>query len=484
MALKKLAISGAIWSFAGSLLQQLSAFVIGVVLARLLTPAEYGLVGMAGVFIYISYVFVDSGFSLALIQRYDCKQKDYTTIFYANLVLAIIVYALIYVFAPKIAAFYSEESLISIVRILGLLVLLYGFSLVQNAIISRNVNFKLSTQVHFISTILSGAIGIFMAYKGHGVWALVWKTLLNQVFINIQLWIRTNWWPTLEFSKQSFREMFSFSYKLIISGFIRKAFDQVYILVVGKFFSASELGLFTRADHFQKLPSVTLSGSITKFALPIFSKMQKEPQRLKSAFKRVSKTVMFFNASAMVGLAVIAEPMVLALLGENWIGTVVYLQLLCIAGLFFPLQQINIQAIAALGRSDLFLKIEILKKILFIPAILLGIFIGIKAMIIGMILSSFMNFYINAYYLEKVINYGFWEQVIDILPVFILSLLMGAVVFGIGLFCRSILSPKVELVLEVFVGVVATLIILFKLKPIEINEIQTVILQKLGIKKN
>lgn len=466
-SLKQKAISGASWSLTGRLLQQGGQFVIGIILARLLTPAEYGLVAMATVFIFVSYVFVDSGFSSALIQKKNCSNKDYSTVFYLNLGVSLITFAGFYFAAPFIADFYQQPQLTKIVRVLSIIIILYAITIVQNSIIIRDVNFKLMARIEFISQILSGAIAIVMAYKGFGVWALIWRAIFNQVFINIQLWLKNNWLPLLEFNKKSFLELFSFSSKLLISGIIDRFYQQMNKLVIGKFFPVKELGLYTRAEQFQNLPSQSMSGALTSFLLPVFSKMQNEPQRMKNAAKKVLKIVMFFNINAMILMAILAAPLINVLLGDRWNGTVPYLQLLVFVGILYPMHLINVQILAALGRSDLFLKIEILKKIVGIPAILLGIFIGIKAMILGMIVTSIIALAINTYYTKKLINFGISEQIKSIAKSFLIAFVLVITLAPLVYFIPPQLNQIIVLLL---ISVLGFVIVLFSSKAMKMEE--------------
>ena len=271
--LKDKAISGASWSLTGRLLQQGVQFLIGIILARLLMPEEYGLVAMALVFITVFYVFVDSGFSTAIIQRKEITKSDLSTVFYLNLGVSVIAFIILYLLAPLIAKFYGNIQLVRIVRTLSLMIILYALTIVQNSLLVRDIRFKIKTRIELVSQILSGIIAIYLAYKGYGVWALIWKTLLNQIFVNIQLWMSNRWLPSFEFNKNSFKELFGFSNKLLVSGIIDRVYQQINRLVVGKFFPAAELGYYTKAEQFNNLPSHTISNSLMSFYYR-FSKMQ------------------------------------------------------------------------------------------------------------------------------------------------------------------------------------------------------------------
>jgi len=466
-SLKQKAISGASWSLTGRVIQHGVQFIIGIVLARLLLPAEYGLVAMALVFITISYVFVDSGFSSAIVQRKNLSSSDLSTVFYLNLGVSILVFIILYLSAELIADFYNESQLIKIVRILSFIVILYALTIVQNSLIKRDVNFKLKARIEIVSQILSGIIAIYLAYKGYGVWALIWKSLLNQIFINIQLWLKNNWFPSLEFSKSAFIELFSFSSRILIADIIDRVYNQAHRLVVGKFFPPSELGFYTRAEQFKNLPSYAISNSLMSFLLPVFSKMQDEPERLKNAARKVLKIIMFFNINTLFLMGIIAKPLIQVLLGERWLPSVSYFQLLVFVGLFYPLHAINIQVIIALGRSDLSIRIEMIKKIVGIPAILLGIFVSIKAMIIGMIFTSLIALAINTYYTNRLINFGIIEQFKCISSNFIIAIIMTIILLPIQYFLKSFLSQVTILIILMILG---SLIILLFSKILEMEE--------------
>lgn len=478
MSLRNKAIRGASWSLAGSIIKNLITFIIGIILARLLNPTEYGLVGMAGVFIFVTYVFIDSGFSTALIQRSSCTSVDLSTIFYINLVISLFFFLLLYLTASPIANFYSEPQLISIIRVLGFLIILYALSIVHRSIIIREINFKLLNIIEVTAQILSGIIAVIMAYKGYGVWSLVWKSLLNQLFVNIQFWIFNKWYPTIEFSLNSLKEMFSFSSKLLVSGIINKIYEQIYNLIIGKFFSAGELGLFTRANQFKNLPSQSISGAIMSVSFPIFAQVQNDLVRLKHIAKKIIKATMFFNISAMLGMLAISDNLILALIGEKWIEATPYLQLLCIVGLFYPLHPINLNIITSLGRSDLFLRLEIVKKLFAIPVIIIGILTSVKIMIIGMVVSSVIALFINSHYTRNLINYGLREQLSDISGSFILGIIMSSLVFITGIILKSLDSKIILLLIQIFIGVCVVILLSSVAKMKEYNEFKEIFINR------
>jgi teichuronic acid exporter len=436
-SLRNKAISGASWSLVGKLLQQGSRFIFGIILARLLLPEQYGLVAMAMVFIAVFEVFVNAGFGAAIVQRKQIENIDLSTVFYLNLGVSLFSYIILYFLAVPIANFYNEPQLVNIIRILSILVILFALTIVQNSLITREVNFKLRTRIELVAQILSASVAIVLALKGWGVWAIVWKTLLTQVIINIQLWLNNHWFPALEFSKTSFRSLFSFSSKLLISSLIDKIYQQMYRLIVGKFFPAAELGYYSRAEQFKELPNQTFAGSLLSFLLPVFSKLQDEPERLKSAAKRIIKIAMFLNLNTLIILGVFAKQIIYVLLGDSWMKTVPYLQLLVLTTVLYPMHVINVRILTALGRSDLFLKIEIYKKLLGVIPVLLAIFLGIKEMIIGMIFTSVIALIINTYYTSQFIHFGFVEQLKSVSKSFLIAVIILVTFVPIVFFFRE-----------------------------------------------
>lgn len=450
ITLKHKTISGLFWSFSETGINQLVHIVIGIILARLLSPDEFGLIGMIIIFIAISQSFIDSGFSQALIRKKDCKQKDYATVFYFNLFVGVLFYSILFCFSSAISRFYNEPILRELVKVLGLVLVINAFAIIQRTILIKNINFKLHAKITLSSSVLSGIIGIILAYKGFGVWSLAIRTVLNQLFVTILFWICNRWLPTLEFSKQSFKEMFSFGSKLLASGLIDTTYRNIYYLIIGKCFSATDLGYYTRADQFSMLPSQKINASLERVSYPVLSQLQNEPSKLKSAYKRIIKSIMLINFSVALGIAAIAQPMILTLIGEKWLPLVPYLQLLCLVSMMYPLHSLNLNILKVKGRSDLFLRLEIIKKTLAIPVILIGIFIGIKAMIVGMIFISLFAYFINSYYSSKLINYSINEQIKDILPDFVISLCMAIIVF----FTQMIIpfSPLLKLIISILIG--------------------------------
>ena len=452
MSLKQKTVSGLIWSFVDTLASQGISFIISIILARLLSPSEFGLIGMITIFIAISQSFINSGFSNALIRKKDATNTDYSTVFYFNLVVGTLFYLILFLSAPAISRFFNEPQLISIVRVISIGLIISSLTIIQRTILTKRVDFKLQARISVIASSVSGIVAVVMAYKGFGVWALVSQTLINQALVSIFLWLWNRWRPILIFSKKSFNELFGFGSKLLVSGLIDTVYNNVYYLIIGKFFSPQELGYYTRAEGFKNLPSQNLNSIISRVTYPILSDIQDDIPRLKSSYKKLISSVMFITFTLMIGMAAVAEPMIHTLIGEKWEPSIIYLQMLSIVGMFYPLHALNLNMLQVQGRSDLFLRLEIIKKLIAIPVILIGIFIGIKAMIMGMFVNTIIAYYLNSYWSGTKIGYSFAEQVKDILPSLFLALVMGISTYFAGKILPF--SYPIKLIIQIIFGAV------------------------------
>lgn len=419
---------------------------------------------MITIFIAVSQSFVDSGFQQALIRKKDADNTDFSTVFYFNLAVGVFFYLVLFLSSGLISRFYEEDQLTGIIRVFGLVIVINSIALIQRVRLSKSINFKLQTKISIASSVISGSVGIYMAYNGFGVWSLVWRTLINQFLQAILLWIFSKWSPVLKFSSGSLKQMFSFGSRLLISGLLDTIYKNINLLVIGKFFSAADLGFYSRADQFQKLPSANITSTVQRVSYPILAQVQDEPARLREAYRKIIKSTMFISFSALIAMAAIAKPMVIVLIGEKWLPSVLFLQMLCFAGMLYPLHAINLNMLNVKGRSDLFLRLEIIKKLLAVPVIIIGILFGIKVMIAGMILNSFLSYFINSYYSGRLINYPLKEQVIDILPSFFISTLTGAILITPSLLFDS------HYTMILFGQVIAGILIIVVLSEITRND--------------
>lgn len=477
MNLKEKTVSGLLWSFIDNFTNLGAQFVVGIVLARILSPREFGLIGMLTIFIAISQSFIDSGFSNALIRKKDCTQTDYSTIFFFNLGVSLICYLLLFIFSGAISSFFNEPQLKALIQVLGIGLILNSFGIIQRTILTKSINFKLQTKVSLIASLGSGIIAIIMALKGFGVWSLIALTLSRYALTSTFLWVYTSWKPTLVFCKKSFNELFGFGSKLLLSGLIDTAYRNIYYLIIGKYFSAIELGFYTRADQFQSLPSSNLQGIIGRVSFPMLSSIQDDIPRLKEAYIKIIRSTMLITFTLMLGMATVARPMIFTLIGDKWEPSVIYLQMLCFVGMFYPLHVLNLNMLNVQGRSDLFLKLEIIKKVLAVPVIIIAIFMGIKAMIMGMMVLTIIAFYLNSYWSGKMIGYSFINQVKDIMPALILALVVNGLVFSISYL--GIKSQLMQLIVQIFTGTILTIFICEAIKFKDYIYIKNIALEKL-----
>ena len=457
MSLKQKTINGLIWSFSDNLILLGVNFITGIVLARLLSPREFGLIGMTTIFIALGQSLADSGFGQALIRKKECTQADYSTVFFFNIAVGVFWYLLLVTSATTVATFFREPQLKPLLPILGLGVILNTLSLIQTTLLTKRVDFKLQARISGVSSILSGVIGLVFAFKGYGVWSLVALTLSKNALNTLFLWLWNGWKPSLIFDIYSFKEMFGFGSKLLGAGLIDTAYRNIYLAVIGKYFSAIELGYYTRADAFNQLPSQNITSVIQRVSFPVLSSIREDIPKLKAGYKKLIKSTMLISFVLMIGMSAVAKPLVLALIGEKWLVSAEYLQLLCFVGMFYPLHALNLNILNVLGRSDLFLRLEFIKKALAIPIIIIGINYGIKLMIMAMIINTLIAYYLNSYWSGRLICYSMLDQIKDILPSFILALFMGSIVFYSGQILH--VSPWIALIIQIITGCLLTIAI-------------------------
>jgi teichuronic acid exporter len=450
MSIKQKTRSGLLWSFIDNFANMGIQFIIGIILARLLSPKEFGLIGMLTIFIAVSQSFINSGFSQALIRKKEPTQVDYSTVFYFNMIIGVICFLILIFCASAISRYFNEPQLKHLIQVLGLSLIINAFTIIQQTILIRRIDFKLQTKISIIASVVSGIIGVVMALAGYGVLSLVIKTIIMSAITSFLLWLWNRWKPLLVFSIQSFKELFSFGSKLLVSGLIETVYSNVYYLIIGKYFSAQELGYYTRADQFKALPSSNLTAVIQRVSYPVLSSIKEDIPKLKEAYIKIIRSTMLICFVLMLGMAAITRPMILVLIGEKWEPCIIYLQLLCFVGMFFPLHALNLNMLQVLGRSDIFLKLEIIKKAFAIPVIIIGVVWGIKAMILGMLINTLIAYYLNSYWSGRFIGYAFIDQIKDILPSLLLAVIMSSLVFAEGLLIP--LHPLSLLIIQLISG--------------------------------
>lgn len=429
-ALKKQAVKGITWNLIEKFGLQGIKLVLGVWLARLLTPADYGLVGMISVFFAVATVFVGSGFGMAYVQKKEVTDLDANTVFYSNLVISVVCYAGLWTAAPAIAAFYEQPQLIKLTQVMGGVVIINAFNMIQMAQLTRAIDFKRKTKITLVATLASGVGGITAALLGMGVWSLVLQQMLNRLLTTMGMWVTSSWRPSLKFSMESFRSLFSFGAWVLAAGIVRTVFDNIYILTIGKFFPVAQLGFYTKAKQFQSLASEQLAGAVGAVAFPVLSRIQDDPSRLRAGVRSFLTHTMAFTAPFLATLMVVAKPFVLVLLTEKWAPMIPYMQLLCIAGFLYPIHLINVQVLQAQGKSNLNFRITVIKNLLRIVNIALMYRFGVVFIIIGEIVTSFIALGINTYYTKKLVNYGFLAQFKDIGSIILPAVIAGAAGFA------------------------------------------------------
>ena len=436
-SLKNRAVRGVGWSFVDNIANSGITFLVGLVLARILTPAEYGVMAMVTIFIAISNSIVDSGFSNALIRKMNIERVDYNTVFYFNLVVSLVLYILLFLGAPVISTFFKEPILLDVMRVIGWVLVINALAIIPRTLFVKEVNFKTQTKVSLIASLSSGVIGIGMALAGLGVWSLVGQQLSRQLLNTLFLWIYCTWRPAWEFSMQSFKELFGFGSKLLLSGLLDTGFKEIYSLVIGRCYTAAQLGQYTRANQFNQIFSSNLTTVIQRVSYPVLSSIQDESERLREAYRKVIKSTMLISFACMLGLAAVARPLILILIGEKWLPAVGFLQIICFSGMLFPLHAINLNILQVKGRSDLFLRLEIIKKIIAVGPLVLGVLFSIEYMLWGSVCTSLIAYFLNSYYSADLINYPTKEQIKDILPTFLVSFVTAAAMWSLTLLSLS-----------------------------------------------
>lgn len=428
-SLKQKTLSGLVWTFFETFSIQAFGFVQGIVLARLLMPSDYGLIAMTGVFFAVSYALVDTGFTSALIRKKERTDIDYSTVYVTNVVLSFVLCLVLCLCAPLIAEFYHEPQLFPIICANAALLFVGSFIAVQGARLSIQLEFKTKSKIAVISTVSTGLISIIFALLGFGVWSLILPNFFAVLIKGILYYFYQHWFPGFRFSWQSYKEFFSYGSKLMASSLLNAVYGNVYSLVIGKFYSASSLGYYTKGHGYATLPSATLSGVLTKVTFPVLSKVQDDDARLENAYRRMIRVSAYVVFPVMILLVVLARPLVLILLTDKWENSVIYLQVLCFAMMWNPIHTLNMNLLMVKGRSELFLRLEIVKKIIGATILCVTIPFGLIAMCYGQIVSSLIFLFVNTYYTGKLIHVGFVQQMKDLLPTMMYTAIMGLVVW-------------------------------------------------------
>lgn len=474
-SLKRATAKGLFWSSVERFSNQGVQFIFSIVLARLLSPSDFGIIAMITIFFAVAQSFVDSGFSNALVRKTDRREEDLSTCFYFNIAVGLAAYIVLFLIAPFVATFYNQPILSPIIRITGLEVVLNSLCVVQQALFTIKIDFKSQAKITLSATLISGIVGVILAYQGYGVWALVWQGVILALVRMGLLWLMSKWHPKTGFSKSSFDYLFGYGSKLLASGLLDTIYNNIYPIVIGKFYTPAQLGNYSRALSFAQLPSSNITSILQRVTFPVLSRIQDDMPRLQINYRRLLKLSSFIVFPLMMGLAAVAFPLIRIVLTPKWEGCSFYLQIICFALMWYPIHAINLNLLQVKGRSDLFLRLEVIKKIVGVCIMCITIPLGITAMCIGMVIFSVIALFINTFYTGKLIHVGCFKQMRDILPVLIVSLLMFFVVYFTTLFFTNDFA---KLIVSTSLGFVVYIFGTYLFAHEELSEIMTIIRRK------
>lgn len=467
--LQQKTFSGMIWTFAQHFSLEGFAFVQGIILARLLVPKDYGLIAMTQIFFAIARVFIDSGFGNALMRKKNRKEIDYSTVFVTNVVLTFFFAVALFLLAPSIGAFYDEPILKDIVRANAFLLVLNSVNAVQATRLRINLQFKIFGFISVVSTVSIGIITIVFAYLGYGVWSLIYPNFFAP-FLNFFLyWYFQRWRPKLQFSWKVWLDYFAYGSNLLLASLITKIWDNLYPFIIGKKFSAVDLGYYSRAHGYANLPATSFQGTLNSVTFPVLSSIQDDDSRLRDAYRRLIRVSGYVVFPMLMGLAALAKPIILVLITDKWAASIPYLVVICFAAMLRPIQVLNLNLLKVKGRSDLVLKLEVIKKTIYLFVILITMNYSVLAMCLGGVISSHIALFINTYYTGKLIQVGYFVQMKDLLPSFLFSTTMGLFVYISTLFFQNLL---VQLVVGIFLGITYYYLVSILFKSHELDYIK------------
>ena len=442
-ALTQRSFKAFIWNASGQVSVQLASFAIGIMLARILSPDEYGAYIIALLFSGISTVFMDGGLGTAIIRKQNVTDADLSTAFYFNILVSLLLYLMFYFLAPGIAAFFNQPDVVEIIRVVTLTIIITSFSQVPTALLIKKLDYKSQSIFRIISVIISGISGIICAYRGFGVWSLVVQNLLQNAIWLILIWLNTKWRPRWLFSFGSFKELFSFGSKLMLSGISYQIFSQSYNFIIGKLFPAAQLSYYNRAESYQRMSSMTITNMVNSVVFPSLSEIQNDDERLRQGIRKIIRLSMFFTIPLMLGILLLAEPLIVLLITDKWLPVVPILQWLCVAGIFHPIQSIIMNIFNVKGRSDQYFYVVIIYNVAVIIAIFIGYQWSLMGIVISQTITSFAAFLLCGYFAGKKIGLTLSRQILDVLPFFILSVLMLGVGYFVGYFIDNLLLKTI-----------------------------------------
>lgn len=478
-SLREKAAKGIFWTFSQQFGIQLGIFVASLFLARILSPAEFGIIGMISVFNAVGLSLMDSGMSSSLIRTPNPTQRDYSTVFFFNIIISIVIYVIFYFSAPLIADFYNQPKLKDIVRIYCLSFVINATYSTQQARLTKQMKFKTQMTIALPSVILSGILGILLAYFGFGVWSLVFMQLAHVFLNSLQYWLRSKWIPSLIWDKQLLKSHFNFGYKLTLSGLLNTIYANIYQIVIGKFFSPTIVGYYTHSNKIKKIPVYNLAHALDKVTYPLFASVQHDITRLKKMYQELLCVVFYIVAPLMLSLMTLAEPIFRLLFTEKWLPAVPYFQILCITGVLFPIHNYNLNILKVIGRSDLFFKLEVYKKIIITVLLFITIPNGIFAMLWGQVAASIIGLVINSYYSGKFLHYPLTEQLKNVFPILLLAIFSATIMYIICIYLmRNNFSDFITIILCLILGVGIYIMLSIFLRYPYFGKLKTLILNK------
>lgn len=461
-------LNGTFWSFLDNVLNQGITFLVGLVLAHYISPEEYGLVGIIMIFVVLFNAVIDSGISSALIRNTNVTDIDYDTAFIANLVMGFAMFGLLFILAKPIALFFNSPQLTLLTRVMSFVLIVNALAIVQRTQLTKRIDFKTQTKISAVSSVFSGIIGISMAVKNCGVFSLIGQQISRQCIQTFMLWIWGKWFPKWRFSWKAFKSMFDYGWKITLSNIINSLWNEAYQVVIGRFYSASTLGQYTRAKQFTDICSSNLTTVIQRVTFPSLSEIQNDPIRLKNAYRRIIRVTVLFSFVLLFGMAAISDNLVYVLIGPQWTDAAKYLPIICFQCVFFPLSSVNLNILMVKGETSTYLYLEIAKRIIALLPLIVGALCNIEAMLFASVVYGIIAYFLNSYYSGRIISYTVREQIKDIIPALIIAILMAIIVYGLNFIN---ISCFLQLPLQICVGTLVVLISLYLSKNEDANEI-------------
>ncbi len=460
-----------IWALAQQFSTQIIGLLVTVIMARLIMPEEYGLMGLVYVYAAIATVLVEGGLTHSLIRTPNPDNEDFSSVFFANLIVSLVLYIILFFCAPFISEFYNQDILTSIIRVYSLTFLISSFSVVQNTILIKSLKFKTILLINLPSLFISSIVGVILAVIGYGVWSLVWSAIVKSFLLTVQFWYYSSWRPTFKINKLKLKYHFSFGFKIALMEIINSIYANIFQLFIGKYFSIAKVGYFTQANTLKQIPVSNIYGGINKVAFPLLAESSNDDAKMKEIYRKLLKIMIFVITPLMVYLYVFGEPILIFLFTERWLPALPFLKILCFSGMLHPLVVFNMNIFKVKGRSDMYLILGVINKFFITIGIVLSIKYGIELLLWSQVFSYFISFLLNSYYMGKLIEYNLFNQIIDLLPIFMISLITGLIMIYIF---RIIDAEFISNFVKLLVGGVSGLVIyislafLFKLKEISV----------------